>query len=61
MTVFLDAHILLWAIYLPERLTPTLHHHDPFDWVLIAQALRRDVSILTIDTLFPKYEVQTIW
>ncbi len=128
VTVLLDAHLLLWAIYLPERLsdaarsvivdtattrlvsdatvweilakagrgklpypdtqvaslyrhiqalrvtavpitapdiltasTLPMHHHDPFDRMLIAQAMRLNAAIATIDTKFSFYGVQIIW
>jgi PIN domain nuclease of toxin-antitoxin system len=34
------------------------HHGDPFDRVLIAHALRDDLSVLTRDTAFAAYGVQ---
>lgn len=36
-------------------------HKDPFDRILIAQALRRDMTIITADRLFDSYGVKTIW
>ena len=38
-----------------------LHHYDPFDRQLIAQAIGEDIPILTPDELFVKYPVQVIW
>jgi PIN domain nuclease of toxin-antitoxin system len=38
-----------------------LHHNDPFDRLLIAQALDEGMVILTSDRLFRKYPVETIW
>jgi len=37
-----------------------MHHRDPFDRLLIAQAQELDVPILTSDTLFDRYEVEVI-
>ena len=34
------------------------HHDDPFDRVLIAQAARRDLLLLTVDRRFADYEVR---
>ena len=34
-----------------------LHHRDPFDRLLVAQALVEDVPILTADRSFAKYDV----
>ena len=40
--------------------TLPLHHRDPFDRLLIAQAQLDDLSILTADPLFDAYDVATI-
>jgi PIN domain nuclease of toxin-antitoxin system len=37
------------------------HHRDPFDRLLIAQALLEGVPILTADRQFEPYEVEVIW
>jgi len=36
-------------------------HKDPFDRIIIAQALLEDMPILTKDDYIPRYGVQTIW
>ena len=36
-------------------------HNDPFDRMLICQAKRRNLTILTPDTIFKKYSVLTQW
>jgi PIN domain nuclease of toxin-antitoxin system len=38
-----------------------LHHQDPFDRLLIAQARSEDMVLMTTDHLFSKYPVQTMW
>jgi PIN domain nuclease of toxin-antitoxin system len=38
-----------------------LHHHDPFDRLLIAQALIEGMVILTSDAAFRKYSVDVLW
>lgn len=38
-----------------------LHHRDPFDRLIIAQALAEDWHIITSDDAFDAYEVQRIW
>ena len=38
-----------------------LHHKDPFDRMLIAQAITENLPILTIDSIFHKYQVNIIW
>lgn len=41
---------------------PLLHNHkDPFDRMLIAQAVNRSVPIVSADTKFDAYPVQRIW
>jgi PIN domain nuclease of toxin-antitoxin system len=36
------------------------HHHDPFDRVLIAQAIEENLTIITSDKLFKKYPVKIL-
>ena len=36
-------------------------HRDPFDRMLIAQALRRDLAIVSIDAALDPYGVKRIW
>ena len=36
-------------------------HKDPFDKLLIAQALENDLTIITRDTKITNYDVKTIW
>ena len=38
-----------------------LHHHDPFDRMIIAQALAEEMVVLTADRLFKKYPVEIVW
>ena len=37
------------------------HHRDPFDRMIIAQALEGDLSVLTSDRHFKEYGVEVIW
>ena len=37
------------------------HHSDPFDRVLIAQALEEGLTILSSDAKFPLYDAPVIW
>ncbi|HLW83779.1 MAG TPA: type II toxin-antitoxin system VapC family toxin [Candidatus Sulfotelmatobacter sp.] len=37
------------------------HHADPFDRLLIAQAIAEDMAILTSDRAFKKYDVELVW
>lgn len=38
-----------------------MHHRDPFDRMLIAQALRRGYSVMTSDELWDDYGVSRVW
>lgn len=38
-----------------------LHHRDPFDRMLIAQALTEGLDIVTRDPHFPDYGVSIVW
>jgi PIN domain nuclease of toxin-antitoxin system len=38
-----------------------LHHADPFDRLMIAQAILEKMVILTADRAFKKYPVELIW
>ena len=45
----------------PSRQNPRKEHRDPFDRLLIAQALVEDVPLVTADGEFPSYSVKIIW
>ena len=38
-----------------------LHHRDPFDRLLIAQAMAEGVAVATSDKIFARYNVKTFW
>ncbi len=38
-----------------------LHHKDPFDRLLIAQAIVEDIPIVSVDLAFDAYPVRRIW
>ncbi len=42
-----------------EKLPP--HHKDPFDRMIIAQAMLDDFTIISIDGAFADYDVPVIW
>ena len=55
MLPYAEAHVL-------ELMALPVHHRDPFDRMLIAQALAEDVSVMTCDKEFRKYKrLQLIW
>jgi PIN domain nuclease of toxin-antitoxin system len=37
------------------------HHRDPFDRLLVAQALELDLPIVTADRAFKKYGIRLVW
>jgi PIN domain nuclease of toxin-antitoxin system len=41
--------------------TLPFHHRDPFDRLLIAQAIVEDMSIISIDAAFDSYPVKRLW
>lgn len=38
-----------------------LHHRDPFDRLLIAQAKVEEATLLSKDTVFADYDVEIVW
>jgi len=44
-----------------KLLSLPFHHRDPFDRLLIAQALVEDMTVVSCDQHFPKYGVPLIW
>ena len=51
----LTAEALLRCSELPA------HHKDPFDRVMIAQALMHDLAVVSPDGAFPPYGVRVVW
>ena len=52
---YVEAHVL-------QLMTLPVHHRDPFDRMLIAQALAEDVPVMTCDKEFRKYEgLAVVW
>ena len=41
--------------------TLPFHHRDPFDRLLIAQAMVEAIPILSVDTVFDAYPVTRLW
>ncbi len=37
------------------------HHRDPFDRILVAQALEEGLAVVTADPVFAKYGVKRVW
>ena len=63
-----DAFIFLCASLLPVTLDDAedqhrlpLHHRDPFDRMLAAQANTGDLTIVSVDQVFDLYGVRRLW
>lgn len=54
-TLPLEARAVFHLSHLP------IHHRDPFDRMLICQAIEHGLTILTADKLIIQYPVSTIW
>jgi len=55
MLPYAEPHVL-------ELMTLPVHHRDPFDRMLIAQALADDLPVMTCDKEFRKYKgLEVIW
>lgn len=44
-----------------ELLDLPFHHRDPFDRLLIAQAIAEDIEVVSADTQFDAYPIKRIW
>lgn len=51
----IEPHHALAVLNLP------FYHHDPFDRLLIAQAVTEDLPILSSDIQFKKYKIKVVW
>ena len=54
-TIALNHEVLYSSAELP------LHHRDPFDRLIIATALSKQIPIITSDRMIPSYDVEVIW
>lgn len=41
--------------------TMPFHHRDPFDRLLVAQALEEGSAIISVDAVFERYGVKRVW
>lgn len=41
--------------------TLPFHHRDPFDRLLVAQALEEDLAVVTADPVFAQYGARRVW
>jgi PIN domain nuclease of toxin-antitoxin system len=49
------------CLHLNQLAALPFHHRDPFDRLLIAQALAEDMTIVRRDTAFSQYPAKIIW
>ena len=57
-----DIYILpIKGNHLDELDKLTDYHNDPFDRLIICQAITENMTIITRDTIIPKYPVKTLW
>ena len=54
--------VLRWLpAHIPELLALPMHHRDPFDRLLIAQARAEGMALATADVHIRKYRVPMAW
>lgn len=41
--------------------TLPMHHRDPFDRMMVAQALQRDLALVSVDAVLKLYGVKVVW
>ncbi len=51
---------LTWAHGLQASVLP-LHHRDPFDRLLVAQALVEGMPLVSADAVFDRYPIRRLW
>ena len=65
MRVLLGTHafrqISIEFRHVAKLATLPFHHRDPFDRLLVAQALEEDCAIVSADRIFRDYGVKHIW
>jgi PIN domain nuclease of toxin-antitoxin system len=57
-----DLHLLpIHMSHAVKVATLPFHHRDPFDRLLVAQALVEGMALVSADRMFSKYRVKRIW
>jgi len=49
----------IFSVLNSKKLPP--HHQDPFDRMLISQAINNDLTVITIDSKFANYDVKLLY
>ncbi len=60
----LYSNILIFDILVKHTLIVAdlpLHHKDPFDRIIIAQAMSENLEIMSSDKIFDNYPVKRVW
>lgn len=47
--------------HMTRYVTLPLHHRDPFDRLIVAQAQEENLTIVSRDAAFERYDVDTLW
>jgi PIN domain nuclease of toxin-antitoxin system len=47
--------------HLTKLIDLPFHHRDPFDRLLIAQAIAEELPVISADTVFKNYGIEVIW
>lgn len=53
--------LYLQESYILQNEKLSLHHQDPFDRIIISQAIIENMPIITSDEMFNLYPIQRIW
>jgi PIN domain nuclease of toxin-antitoxin system len=65
LCAWLDEERINWLTILQQHCdryrSLALHHRDPFDRMLVAQAQVEGLAILTADRRFKSYDVKVVW
>jgi len=61
MRLLLDTHTFLWFVLNDPQTTLPLHHRDPFDPLIIAQAIIEGMPIVSVDVALDPYPVNRLW
>jgi PIN domain nuclease of toxin-antitoxin system len=63
MRLLLDTHTFIWFFKGNPKLNNQIrvHHRDPFDRLLIAQAMAEQIPILSADSAFDAYSINRLW
>ena len=59
-----DSGFEILPITIPHILTNSnlpFHHQDPFDRIIISQAIVEDLTVISKDNQFAKYDIKVVW